>query len=146
MIFLSVPLSWYLIQIEYGTMDGASRMVLVSGLSLPWGLTVYQGHLYYTDADYEVVERVDKESGGGLLVMRSGLAGLRALKVHARDGGSLLLSVLRLLRLARCLVLFVYHVLPSPPLFLFLLDSLMNKNIRCVLLIPDRKWRINICK
>ncbi|KAJ3607378.1 hypothetical protein NHX12_024429, partial [Muraenolepis orangiensis] len=71
--------------IESGSMDGTNRMTVVASLSLPWGLSVHQGHLYYTDADYEVVERVDKEDGTNMVVMRSGMVGLRALKVHARD-------------------------------------------------------------
>lgn len=72
-------------QIECGTMDGASRVTIVSGLSHPWGITVYQNYLYYTDLDYEVIERVDKNTGADMVVMRSGMAGVRALKVHARD-------------------------------------------------------------
>uniref|UniRef100_A0A672JCA6 Low density lipoprotein receptor-related protein 2b n=1 Tax=Salarias fasciatus TaxID=181472 RepID=A0A672JCA6_SALFA len=71
--------------IEWGTMDGVSRSTVVRGLSHPWGLTIYKEHLYYSDADYEVIERVDKETGANMVVMRSGLSGLRALKVHARD-------------------------------------------------------------
>lgn len=66
-------------------MDGVSRVTVVSGLSHPWGLTVHQNYLYYTDLDYEVIERVDKDSGANMVVMRSGMSGLRALKVHARD-------------------------------------------------------------
>ncbi|XP_053722161.1 low-density lipoprotein receptor-related protein 2 [Synchiropus splendidus] len=71
--------------IESGTMDGYSRVTVVSSLSHPWGLTIYQNHLYYTDVDFEVIERVDKDSGANMVVMRSGMSGLRALKVHARD-------------------------------------------------------------
>ncbi|XP_051771492.1 low-density lipoprotein receptor-related protein 2 [Ctenopharyngodon idella] len=74
--------------IECGTMDGASRVTIVSGLSHPWGITVYQHYLYYTDLDYEVIERVDKNTGADMVVMRSGMAGLRALKVHARDNSA----------------------------------------------------------
>lgn len=66
-------------------MDGVSRVTVVSGLSHPWGMTVYQNYLYYTDLDYEVIERVDKNTGADMVVMRSGMAGVRALKVHARD-------------------------------------------------------------
>lgn len=78
-------------QIECGTMDGVTRVTVVSGLSHPWGITVYQNHLYYTDLDYEVIERVDKESGANMVVMRSGMSGLHALKVHARDSMCILL-------------------------------------------------------
>lgn len=67
-------------------MDGVTRVTLVSGLSHPWGLTVHHHYLYYTDLDYEVIERVDKDSGANMVVMRSNMSGLRALKVHARDG------------------------------------------------------------
>lgn len=66
-------------------MDGVTRVIVVRGLSHPWGLTIHQNHLYYTDLDYEVIERVDKHNGANMLVMRSGMSGLRALKVHARD-------------------------------------------------------------
>lgn len=66
-------------------MDGVTRTTVVSGLSHPWGLTIHQDHLYYTDVDYEVIERVDKDTGANMVVMRSGMSDLRALKVHARD-------------------------------------------------------------
>lgn len=66
-------------------MDGVTRVTVVRGLSHPWGLTVHQNYLYYTDLDYEVIERVDKDSGANMVVMRSDMSGLRALKVHARD-------------------------------------------------------------
>lgn len=66
-------------------MDGATRVTVVSGLSKPWGLTVYQNYLYYTDLDFEVIERVDKDSGSNMVVMRSNMKGLHTLKVHARD-------------------------------------------------------------
>ena len=66
-------------------MDGVSRVTIVSQLSHPWGLTVHQDYLYYTDLDYEVIERVDKGTGANMVVLRSGMTGVRALKVHARD-------------------------------------------------------------
>lgn len=78
------PCIWFA-QIECGTMDGVTRTTVVNSLSHPWGLTIYQNHLYYTDLDFEVIERVDKEAGANMVVMRSSMSGLRALKVHARD-------------------------------------------------------------
>ncbi len=66
-------------------MDGVTRVTVVSGLSHPWGLTIHQDHLYYSDLDYEVIERVDKSSGSNMVEMRRGITGLRSLKVHARD-------------------------------------------------------------
>lgn len=79
-------------QIESGTMDGQSRVMVVSGLSSPWGLTIHQNYLYYTDLDYEVIERVEKNTGANMVVMRSGMSGLRALKVHARDSKTSLID------------------------------------------------------
>uniref|UniRef100_A0A6Q2Z9A5 Low-density lipoprotein receptor-related protein 2 n=1 Tax=Esox lucius TaxID=8010 RepID=A0A6Q2Z9A5_ESOLU len=72
--------------IECGTVDGVSRTTIVSQLSQPWGLTVHQNYLYYSDLDYEVIERVDKDTGGNMVLLRSGITGVRAVKVHARDG------------------------------------------------------------
>ncbi|MBN3296498.1 LRP2 protein, partial [Amia calva] len=71
--------------IECGTMDGTSRTTVVSGLSHPWGVAVHNNYLYYTDLDYEVIERVDKANGANMVVMRSNMAGVKALKVHYRD-------------------------------------------------------------
>uniref|UniRef100_A0A3P8ZIX3 EGF-like domain-containing protein n=1 Tax=Esox lucius TaxID=8010 RepID=A0A3P8ZIX3_ESOLU len=71
--------------IECGTVDGVSRTTIVSQLSQPWGLTVHQNYLYYSDLDYEVIERVDKDTGGNMVLLRSGITGVRAVKVHARD-------------------------------------------------------------
>uniref|UniRef100_W5N103 Low-density lipoprotein receptor-related protein 2 n=1 Tax=Lepisosteus oculatus TaxID=7918 RepID=W5N103_LEPOC len=74
--------------IECGTMDGVSRTTIVHRLSRPWGVAVHQSFLYYTDLDYEVIERVDKASGANMVVMRSGMPGVKALKVHYRDDSS----------------------------------------------------------
>uniref|UniRef100_A0A671UNK4 Low density lipoprotein receptor-related protein 2b n=1 Tax=Sparus aurata TaxID=8175 RepID=A0A671UNK4_SPAAU len=74
--------------IECGTMDGVTRVTVVSGLSHPWGLEIHENHLYYTDLDFEVIERVDKDSGANMVVMRSGMSGLHAIKVHARDNSA----------------------------------------------------------
>ncbi|XP_059387967.1 low-density lipoprotein receptor-related protein 2 [Carassius carassius] len=84
-IYWGVPQSG---MIECGTMDGVSRVTIVSGLSHPWGITVYQNYLYYTDLDYEVIERVDKNTGADMVVMRSSMAGVRALKMHTRDNSA----------------------------------------------------------
>lgn len=74
--------------IESGSMDGVTRVTVVSGLSHPWGLTIYQSHLYYTDLDFEVIERVDKDTGANMVEMRRGISGLHAIKVHARDNSA----------------------------------------------------------
>lgn len=65
-------------------MDGTNRMILVNHLSRPWGVAVYGSYLYYTDEDYEVIERVDKNTGGDKIVLRQNIPNLRGLRVYHR--------------------------------------------------------------
>ncbi|RXM28137.1 Low-density lipoprotein receptor-related protein 2 [Acipenser ruthenus] len=71
--------------IERGDPDGSNRITMVTGLSHPWGIAVYDQYLYFTDRDYEVIERVDKATGANKKVLRDNVSGLRVLKVHHRD-------------------------------------------------------------
>lgn len=57
----------------------------MSGLSHPWGVAVYEHYLYFTDRDFEVIERVDKATGANRVVLRDNVSGLRVLKVHHRE-------------------------------------------------------------
>ncbi|CAG5865572.1 unnamed protein product [Menidia menidia] len=72
-------------KIERGDVDGSNRITLVTGLSHPWGVAIYQNYLYFTDRDFEVIERVDKSTGANKVVLRDNVSGLRVLKVHFRD-------------------------------------------------------------
>ena len=72
-------------QIERGDPDGSNRITMVTGLSHPWGVAVHENYLYFTDRDFEVIERVDKASGANKVVLRDNVSGLRALKVHHRE-------------------------------------------------------------
>ncbi|XP_035811393.2 low-density lipoprotein receptor-related protein 2a isoform X1 [Amphiprion ocellaris] len=71
--------------IERGDPDGTNRITIVTGLSHPWGVAVYQNYLYFTDRDFEVIERVDKSTGANKIVLRDNISGLRVLKVHFRE-------------------------------------------------------------
>ncbi|XP_028846293.1 low-density lipoprotein receptor-related protein 2a isoform X3 [Denticeps clupeoides] len=71
--------------IERGDPDGTNRITIVTGLSHPWGVAVHEAFLYFTDRDYEVIERVDKTTGANRVVLRDNLSGLRVLKVHYRE-------------------------------------------------------------
>lgn len=73
------------LQIERGDPDGSSRITLVAGLSHPWGVAVFGDHLYFTDRNFEVIERVDKSDGANRVVLRDNVSGLRVLKVHYRE-------------------------------------------------------------
>lgn len=57
----------------------------MTGLSHPWGVAVYGNYLYFTDRDFEVIERVDKSTGANKVVLRDNISGLRVLKVHYRE-------------------------------------------------------------
>lgn len=58
---------------------------MVNGLSHPWGIAVHGPYIYFTDRDFEVIERVDKATGSSRVVLRDNVAGLRVLRVHYRD-------------------------------------------------------------
>lgn len=66
-------------------MDGTNRMTVVAHLSQPWGVAVYGSFLYYSDRDYEVIERVDKSTGANKVALRDNVSGLKCLRVYYRD-------------------------------------------------------------
>ncbi|XP_052581109.1 low-density lipoprotein receptor-related protein 2 isoform X1 [Peromyscus californicus insignis] len=70
--------------IERGNVDGTERMILVHHLAHPWGLAVHGSFLYYSDEQYEVIERVDKSSGNNKVVLRDNVQNLRGLRVYHR--------------------------------------------------------------
>ncbi|KAI4544121.1 hypothetical protein MG293_004387 [Ovis ammon polii] len=72
--------------IERGNVDGTNRMILVNHLSYPWGLAVHGPFLYYSDGEYEVIERVDKATGANKIVLRNNLPDLRGLKIYQSRG------------------------------------------------------------
>ncbi|XP_021094201.1 low-density lipoprotein receptor-related protein 2 isoform X1 [Heterocephalus glaber] len=74
--------------IERGNVDGTERMILVHHLSHPWGVAVHDSFLYYSDEQYEVIERVDKASGSNKVIVRDNVPNLRGLRVyHRRNAG-----------------------------------------------------------
>ncbi|XP_019409279.1 PREDICTED: low-density lipoprotein receptor-related protein 2 [Crocodylus porosus] len=74
--------------IERGNVDGTNRVTLVLHLSHPWGIAVYGSFLYYTDRDYEVIERVDKSTGANKVVLRDNVPRLKCLRVYYRDNSA----------------------------------------------------------
>nr|XP_010969732.1 low-density lipoprotein receptor-related protein 2 isoform X1 [Camelus bactrianus] len=70
--------------IERGNVDGTNRMILVNHLSHPWGIAVHGPFLYYTDDQYEVIERVDKATGANKIVLRNNIPNLRGLRIYQR--------------------------------------------------------------
>uniref|UniRef100_A0A8U8BUY5 Low-density lipoprotein receptor-related protein 2 n=1 Tax=Geospiza parvula TaxID=87175 RepID=A0A8U8BUY5_GEOPR len=74
--------------VERGNLDGTNRVTLVVHLSHPWGVAVYGTFLYYTDRDYEVIERVDKATGANKVVLRDNVPRLKSLRVYYRDNSA----------------------------------------------------------
>ncbi|KAK2108852.1 Low-density lipoprotein receptor- protein 2 [Saguinus oedipus] len=70
--------------IERGNVDGTGRMILIHELSHPWGIAVYGSFLYYSDEQYEAIERVDKATGANKIVLRNNVPNLRGLRVYHR--------------------------------------------------------------
>uniref|UniRef100_A0A8C4QIE6 Low-density lipoprotein receptor-related protein 2 n=1 Tax=Eptatretus burgeri TaxID=7764 RepID=A0A8C4QIE6_EPTBU len=70
--------------IECGDVLGHNRQTIVQSLSHPCGVAVYGSYLYYTDYDYEMIERVDKH-GNNPVVMRNNIPGLKALRLHQQS-------------------------------------------------------------
>ncbi|XP_032148954.1 low-density lipoprotein receptor-related protein 2 isoform X4 [Sapajus apella] len=70
--------------IERGNVDGTDRMILIHELSHPWGIAVYGSFLYYSDEQYEAIERVDKATGANKIVLRNNVPNLRGLRVYHR--------------------------------------------------------------
>uniref|UniRef100_A0A3P8V9P1 Low density lipoprotein receptor-related protein 2b n=1 Tax=Cynoglossus semilaevis TaxID=244447 RepID=A0A3P8V9P1_CYNSE len=81
----------YLKYIDYCDYDGRNRHQVLASDMVRWvcsrSVVPPVVHL-----DYEVIERVDKDTGANMVVMRSSMSGLRALKVHARDREDALLG------------------------------------------------------
>lgn len=82
-------------------MDGTNRVTLVVHLSHPWGVAVYGTFLYYTDRDYEVIERVDKATGANKVVLRDNVPRLKSLRVYYRDSEYLLEGCFRVFNLLK---------------------------------------------
>lgn len=82
-------------------MDGTNRVTLVVHLSHPWGVAVYGTFLYYTDRDYEVIERVDKATGANKVVLRDNVPRLKSLRVYYRDSEYLLERCFRIFNLQK---------------------------------------------
>lgn len=92
-----------LLQIERGNVDGTERIILVHHLAHPWGLALHGPFLYYSDEQYEVIERVDKFSGSNKVILRDNIPNLRGLRVYHRRSEYLSYIHLHSLTLSTCM-------------------------------------------
>lgn len=63
-------------RIEAADLNGASRHTLVSPVQHPYGLTLLDSYIYWTDWQTRSIHRADKGTGGNVILVRSNLPGL----------------------------------------------------------------------
>ncbi|XP_029438438.1 low-density lipoprotein receptor-related protein 4 isoform X2 [Rhinatrema bivittatum] len=75
-------------RIEAADLHGGHRRTLVSPVQHPYGLTLLDSHIYWTDWQTRSIQRADKDTGTNVIVVRSNLPGL--MDVQAVDRSSAL--------------------------------------------------------
>uniref|UniRef100_A0A2K6K2Y9 LDL receptor related protein 4 n=1 Tax=Rhinopithecus bieti TaxID=61621 RepID=A0A2K6K2Y9_RHIBE len=63
-------------RIEAADMNGANRHTLVSPVQHPYGLTLLDSYIYWTDWQTRSIHRADKGTGSNVILVRSNLPGL----------------------------------------------------------------------
>ncbi|MEE6525009.1 hypothetical protein FKM82_024774, partial [Ascaphus truei] len=63
-------------RIEASDLMGRNRRILVSPVQHPYGLTLLDAHIYWTDWQTRSIQRADKDTGGNVIVVRDNLPGL----------------------------------------------------------------------
>jgi DNA-binding beta-propeller fold protein YncE len=85
--------------IECIDLSGRNRAVLLRNLQHPFGLDVFEGHLYWTDWITKDIKRAPLMTLSNITVMKSNLPGLMDIKVYSasRQQGQLacLLNILK---------------------------------------------------
>uniref|UniRef100_A0A8C2MKS1 Low density lipoprotein receptor-related protein 4 n=1 Tax=Cricetulus griseus TaxID=10029 RepID=A0A8C2MKS1_CRIGR len=64
------------IRIEAADLNGANRHTLVSPVQHPYGLTLLDSYIYWTDWQTRSIHRADKNTGSNVILVRSNLPGL----------------------------------------------------------------------
>lgn len=63
-------------RIEVADLNGANRHTLVSPVQHPYGLTLLDSYIYWTDWQTRSIHRADKNTGSNVILVRSNLPGL----------------------------------------------------------------------
>lgn len=63
-------------RIEVADLNGANRHTLVSPVQHPYGLTLLDSYIYWTDWQTRSIHRADKSTGSNVILVRSNLPGL----------------------------------------------------------------------
>ncbi|XP_069077783.1 low-density lipoprotein receptor-related protein 4 isoform X3 [Pleurodeles waltl] len=72
-------------RIETADLNGGNRHTLVSPVQHPYGLTLLDSYIYWTDWQTRSIQRADKSTGGNMIVVCSNLPGL--MDIQAVDRG-----------------------------------------------------------
>ncbi|XP_076114053.1 low-density lipoprotein receptor-related protein 4-like [Mytilus galloprovincialis] len=71
--------------IESSDLNGGNRRVIISNVNHPYGLTITERHIYWTDWQKMAIFKADKDTGSNLLVIRRTLPGLMDLQAVIRS-------------------------------------------------------------
>ncbi|XP_053242794.1 low-density lipoprotein receptor-related protein 4 isoform X2 [Podarcis raffonei] len=63
-------------RIEAADLNGANRRTLLSPVQHPYGLTLLDSHIYWTDWQTRSIHRADKNTGANVILVRANLPGL----------------------------------------------------------------------
>lgn len=63
-------------RIEAADLNGANRRTLLSPVQHPYGLTLLDSYIYWTDWQTRSIHRADKDSGANVILVRANLPGL----------------------------------------------------------------------
>eukprot|EP00061_Rhincodon_typus_P006918 g28044.t1 len=63
-------------RIEAADLNGVNRRTLVTPVQHPYGLTLLDSHIYWTDWQTRSIQRADKNTGSDIITVRGNLPGL----------------------------------------------------------------------
>nr|XP_014343518.1 PREDICTED: low-density lipoprotein receptor-related protein 4 [Latimeria chalumnae] len=72
-------------RIETADLNGANRRTLVSPVQHPYGLTLLDSYIYWTDWQTRSIQRADKNTGGAMITVRGNLPGLMDIQAIDRN-------------------------------------------------------------
>ncbi|XP_034970960.2 low-density lipoprotein receptor-related protein 4 isoform X1 [Zootoca vivipara] len=72
-------------RIEAADLNGANRRTLLSPVQHPYGLTLLDSHIYWTDWQTRSIHRADKNTGANVILVRANLPGLMDIQAIDRN-------------------------------------------------------------
>lgn len=72
-------------RIEAADLNGQNRRTLVTPVQHPYGLTLLDSHIYWTDWQSRSIQRADKNTGANTITVRANLPGLMDIQAVDRE-------------------------------------------------------------